>query len=426
MARSSGFEGTNLDTAHSYNRNLVIEAIRVHRMLSRADLTRLTGLAPQTISNITASLIAADLILTERRGGGGRGQPPVDLSLNPRGGYAFGASIGKQHVLVVLVNLRGDQIGKVAIDAERAPPDRVLRDVTAAVRNLRRRHLRTNDRVLGTGVAMTGLTTGGHFIGLAPDDMIAQWRDRSLAAELGRALNMPIFTDNDARAAAVGEALHGEGRRYRDFVYLYFGVGIGGGIIHAGQPFRGCYGRAGEFGHMIVRPGGRACPCGNRGCLERYASLSSALEALDRPGADPSTVLAEALAAGDVRLEAWVDAAAECLQTAIVNIENIFDPETVLLGGVLPEPLLDALYRRILPLPRSVASQRSDPATRVKKSTPGPTIPAMGAASLALFDATSAASSLLFKSNGEAPRPQGGAMSGQSRRGSSAPSSESV
>ena len=62
MARSSGFEGTNLDTAHSYNRHLVLEAIRVHGTLSRAELTRLTGLAPQTISNITASLIAADLI----------------------------------------------------------------------------------------------------------------------------------------------------------------------------------------------------------------------------------------------------------------------------------------------------------------------------------------------------------------------------
>lgn len=427
MARSSGFQGTNLDTAHSYNRHLVLEAIRVHRTLSRAELTRLTALAPQTISNITASLIAADLIVTDRRTGSGRGQPPVDLSLNPRGGFAFGTSIDEDHVLVVLVNLLGDRLGEITIEADRAPPDRVLHEVHAAVQELRRRHLHPNDRVLGTGVAMTGLTTGGHFIGLAPDEMIAQWRGRSLDAELGRVLAMPIFTDNDARAAAVGEALYGEGRRYRDFVYLYFGAGIGGGIIQTGQPFRGCHGRAGEFGHMIVRPGGRACPCGNRGCLEQYASLSSALHAIGHPPGHAGEVLAAALEKRDVRLEAWIGSAAESLQTAITNIENIFDPETVLLGGILPEPLLDALYRRILPLPRSVASQRVDQAKRVLKSTPGPMIPAMGAASLALFDATSAVSSLLFKSNGnQVPRPLTGTNSDPSKNAWNQPSGRGV
>ncbi len=404
MPRSSGFEGTNLDTAHSYNRHLVLEAIRVHGALSRAELTRLTGLAPQTISNITASLIDAELILTQKRAGSGRGQPPVDLSLNPRGGFAFGASIDKDRVFVVLVNILGDRLGEVAIEARKASPDRVLRELGTAVQDLRRQFLRPDDRVLGTGIAMTGLTTRGSFIGLAPDDAIRQWRGRSIDRELGAALGMPIYTDNDARAAAAGEALYGEGRRFRDFVYLYFGAGIGGGIIQTGQPFRGCYGRAGEFGHMIVRPGGRACPCGSRGCLEQYASMASALAAIDAPTRGASgQVLANALASGDARLEAWIDQAADGLRTAIINIENIFDPETVLLGGILPETLLDALYQRILPLPRSVASQREDRSERVLKSTPGPMIPAMGAASLALFDATSAASSLLFKSTPNRP-----------------------
>lgn len=66
---------------------------------------------------------------------------------------------------------------------------------------------------------------------------------------------MSIFTDNDARAAAVGETFYGKGRKYRDFVYIYFGVGVGGSIMNSGQPFRGSQGRAGEFGHMIVEAG---------------------------------------------------------------------------------------------------------------------------------------------------------------------------
>jgi predicted NBD/HSP70 family sugar kinase len=401
MPRSSGFEGTNLDTAHSYNRNLILEAIRVHGALSRADLTRLTSLAPQTISNIAASLIDEGLILAQRRTGTVRGQPPVDLSLNPKGGFAFGASIERDHVLVVLVNFLGERLGEITIDIGEPNPDAFLREIGKSVGVLRRQHLNRGSRVLGTGVAMTGLTTRGNLIGLAPDEAIAPWRGRSLEAELGAVLAMPIYTDNDARAAAVGETLYGVGRRYRDFVYLYFGTGIGGGIIQTGQPFRGHRERAGEFGHMIVHPNGRACTCGSRGCLEQYASLASALAAIGAPlGASAGEAMAEAIESRDKRLESWITSAADCLRTAILNLENIFDPEIVLLGGILPEPLLDRLYRRILPLPRSVASQRRDASPRVMKSTPGPMIPAMGAASLALFDATSAPSSLLFKSNG--------------------------
>ena len=87
------------------------------------------------------------------------------------------------------------------------------------------------------------------------------------------------------------------------------------------------------------------------------------------------------------------------LSTAIVNLENIFDPQTVLLGGIIPEPLLDAIMERIDPLPRTVSSRREGNSQRVVKSSLGPAIPAIGAASLALFDATSADFSLLFKKN---------------------------
>jgi predicted NBD/HSP70 family sugar kinase len=95
----------------------------------------------------------------------------------------------------------------------------------------------------------------------------------------------------------------------------------------------------------------------------------------------------------------WIESAAVHLRTAIVNLENIFDPQAVLLGGIIPEPLLDMIIERIAPLPRSVSSRRAEGSRRIVKSSIGPAIPAMGAASLALFDATSADFSLLFKKN---------------------------
>ncbi|MFA6153460.1 ROK family transcriptional regulator [Mesorhizobium sp.] len=395
------FAGTNLDQGQAYNRRLLLEAIRVHGALSRADLTRLTGLAPQTISNISATLTEAGLLVAERRNVNGRGQPPTDLRLNPTGGYAFGISIDNHRLFAVLVDIAGNRLDEIEDRLEETSPAYVLPKMAAAIAAMRRRTPIPDKRVLGTGIAMSGLTTHGSFIGLAPDEITSGWHGFPLESQLESTLGMPIFTDNDARAAAVGEAFYGEGRKYRDFVYIYFGVGVGGSIINAGQPFRGSQGRAGEFGHMIVEAGGRPCPCGNRGCLEQYASVGSALAAIERKSADlrAQDQLVRALADLDPGLLRWVEAAAVHLRTAIVNLENIFDPQTVLLGGIIPEPVLDAIVERIVPLPRTVSSRRTGDSRRIVKSSLGPAIPAMGAASLALFDATSADFSLLFKKN---------------------------
>jgi predicted NBD/HSP70 family sugar kinase len=395
------FGGTNLDQGHAYNRRLILEAIRVHGALSRADLTRLTGLAPQTISNLSATLAEAGLVVAERRSGSGRGQPPTDLRLNPRGGYAFGVSIDNRRLFTVLLDIAGNRLNESECHLKDTSPEAVLRRIASAIAALRRETSLPDERVLGAGIAMTGLTTHGSFIGLAPDEITSRWHGFPLESELEATLGMPIFTDNDARAAAVGEAFYGTGRKYRDFVYIYFGVGVGGSILNAGQPFRGSQGRAGEFGHMTVEAGGKLCSCGNRGCLEQYASMGSALQAIERRADDASgqQALVRALADGDPGLMQWIESAAVHLRTAIVNLENIFDPQAVLLGGIIPEPLLDRIIERIAPLPRSVSSRRGEGSRRIVKSSIGPAIPAMGAASLALFDATSADFSLLFKKN---------------------------
>jgi predicted NBD/HSP70 family sugar kinase len=395
------FGGTNLDQGHVYNRQLILEAIRVHGALSRADLTRLTALAPQTISNICAALVEAGLLVTERRSSSGRGQPPTDLRLNPMGGYAFGVSIDNRRLFTVLADMVGTPLNEFEDHLENTAPEAVLPRIASAISTLRRQTPLPVERVLGTGIAMTGLTTHGSFIGLAPDEITSRWYGFPLERELEKALGMPIFTDNDARAAAVGEAFHGEGRKFRDFVYIYFGVGVGGSIINSGQPFRGSQGRAGEFGHMIVEAGGRLCTCGNRGCLEQYTSMGSALRAIEcrDDHQDTQATLVRAFADRDSGLLRWIDEAAIHLQTAIVNLENIFDPQVVLLGGIIPEPLLDAIIERTLPLPRTVSSRREHDTRRIVKSSIGPSIPAIGAASLALFHATSADLSLLFKKN---------------------------
>ena len=98
------------------------------------------------------------------------------------------------------------------------------------------------------------------------------WRNEPLKAQLSKRIDLPLIVDNDANAAAWAEYRFGAGRGSSVMVCLTLGTGIGGALVINGQLFRGTYGMAGEWGHMISVPGGHRCECGNRGCWEQYAS----------------------------------------------------------------------------------------------------------------------------------------------------------
>jgi predicted NBD/HSP70 family sugar kinase len=402
MAFQMTFVGTNLDRGSVFNRRVVLDAIRAHGPLSRADLTRLCGLAPQTISNIVESLLESEFVIQhQRRQTSGRGQRPIDIAINPDGGYGFGVSFNRRDFFTVLVDLAGKQRGLIAEPVTDLCPPVIFERIKAAVSTLRTRHRIAGRKCLGLGIAMTGLTPTGERVGLAPHASYAAWENVPLAASIRKRIRMPVVTDNDARAAAVGELLYGAGRAFRSFQYIYFGVGVAGGSISSGQPFLGAFGRAGEIGHLVVEHGGRPCPCGNRGCFERYTSLASAYAALtglpeDDATVDPAAILA-AFERGDKRLASWIEQAGVHLRTVVITLENIFDPETVIVGGVFPEPVLDAMLRSAEPLPKSVSTRRGTDVPRIIKATVGMETPALGAASLALFAATSADLSVLFK-----------------------------
>ena len=159
-------------------------------------------------------------------------------------------------------------------------------------------------------------------------------------------------------AAAIGERFYGAARELNDFFYLFIGTGLGSGMILEGQPYKGAWGNAGEIGHMIVMPGGKACPCGNRGCLEQYVSLhavSQTMHAVGKVAQSPEDIR-RLYDANDPDLEDWIDSAAVQLRTAITNIENLFDPQSILLGGYLPDNVLSALVARLEP-PQYIGKQ---------------------------------------------------------------------
>jgi predicted NBD/HSP70 family sugar kinase len=221
-------------------------------------------------------------------------------------------------------------------------------------------------RVLGVGLAMPGPFDVESMSFVGPTTLEG-WRTVPIRERVETITGLPAFIEVDHRAAAQGEFLYGAGRGFRHVYYLHFGVGLGGCMILDGQPMRGTFGNAGEIGHMPLVPDGEACSCGNRGCLERYVSLEAFRRRRDAIG-----------------VEGWIEEAAPVLRAAIAIIENVFDPETIVIGGVDDELPLADLLARAEPLANSIGARADRTAPRILRSNTGKDAALRGAAASAV------------------------------------------
>ncbi|MDA8283686.1 MAG: ROK family protein [Actinomycetota bacterium] len=272
----------------------------------------------------------------------------------------------------------------------RAASPRRREDVIAAIRNAV-----SGSEPVAIGVGVPGLVdTGGvlvsspHLPGLAGTPLAALVREAWPDAA--------VWVGNDATAAAWAEAAAGAGRGASDVLTVTLGTGIGGGIVSGGRLQEGARRFAGEWGHMVVDPHGPPCPCGQRGCWERFASGDGlgrlAREAayagrLDLAGGDPEAVRGEhvtaAAAAGDAGALAVMQELAWWLALGLANLANIFDPEVIVLGGGLVDAgeVLVAPTREVFPRLVHAGDQRDR--IRIVPAELGSGAGAVGAALLA-------------------------------------------
>jgi len=369
--------------ARGFNRRVVLETIRIQGPISRGAIARATGLSLQTISNIADELLSSGLLREVGVRQGGRGAPAVDLALDPDGGFTFGISLDHRRLVIVLVDITGGLRRQERMEIEGLAPEKVLGHVKRLATGLARKEGAGAERIWGAGVVMPMLFKDDVPVAFGPTSMPA-WQHVPIVDLLSKSMAIPVVVENDATAAAVGEQFHGAGRRLRDFFYVFIGVGVGGGMILSGHPYRGSAGRAGELGHIVVDPGGRPCACGNHGCLERYASLSAAQHALDGRPEGSSRIDPLKIAARVDRLGAWIDLAAEHLSTACVTIDNLLNPEAIVIGGIVPDTVLSPLIASLRT--RLGQTLLRDRPIQIVKAEVDLETPALGGAALPLFN----------------------------------------
>ncbi|MFE0202705.1 ROK family protein [Streptomyces sp. NPDC058985] len=206
------------------------------------------------------------------------------------------------------------------------------------------------------GVAVPGIIDEEH--GTAVYAANLGWRDVPLRALLGERLGtVPVALGHDVRAGGLAEGRIGAGQGADRFLFVPLGTGIAGAIGIDGRVESGAHGFAGEIGHVVVRPGSLPCPCGQRGCLERFASASAVSQAWAEACGDPAADAADcakAVESGDARaLAVWQDAV-DALADGLVTALTLLDPRVLIIGGGLAEagetlftPLRDAVRRRV-------------------------------------------------------------------------------
>ncbi len=368
------------------SQRLVLQCLRRLGEASRADLARAAGLTHTAVGQIVARLERAGLLRSAgRRQQGQRGQPAHLVTLEPKGAAALGVRLDRGRIETVLADLSGALLGQRAHDGMLPPPEEALacvrRDVEgliAALPAARRR------RISGIGVARPyNLGSWLATLGLPPDSFTA-WDRFTFGDELARATGLPVIEENDGTAAAIAELLHGAGRRQDDFLYVFIGPAVGGGLVLDGQAVRGRTGNAADIGVIPVAPSRLSSAPeapGGRDILLGRASVAALMRHLRARGETPSALTAlpptEAVAE-------WLEDCAAALVEPLLAARALLGVPLVVIDGDLPAPLIDRLIARLSPMLRAATAESRQPPALARGSF-GATAGALGAASMPLF-----------------------------------------
>jgi predicted NBD/HSP70 family sugar kinase len=340
--------GSNQIGMRQFNERVVLQAIRLHGALAKADIARLTRLTPQTVSLIMARLEADDLVVRRESVRGRVGQPSVPIALNPDGAYSIGIKVGRRSLDVLLVDFAGAVRERLSLKYTFPNPDTVFDEIGARLKQLRRGlPPKRRDRLTGIGIAAP-LSLGGwqKLLGIAPK-LAEKWDQIDIRERVAALTDLPVHFVKDTAAACVAELVAGRGRSMRSFLYIFVDTFIGGGLVIDSHLHRGVSGNAGAVGSLALR-----AATGQSGTPDQLLSAASLwnLEALYvKAGLDAS-------AAADERAmdkpwlrqtRRWLDDACPNVALAIHGAACLLDLEGVILDGSFSRPLLEAMLAEL-------------------------------------------------------------------------------
>ena len=333
-----------------YNERLILHAIRQHGEIASAELVKETGLSVQSVSRITKRLLGLELIekRDRRRIKGKVGQPSVPLALKADGAYSIGMKIGRKSMDIVAMDFSGTIQESKLFEYEFPEPLQVIAasndGISEILANLTSSQ---RGRVVGLGVvAPYGLPDWRAELN-SPASLAEKWAATDLREAVAETHGLPIWEDHDAKAACLADLLlHGVGARPKNYLFLFLGTIMSGGVVLDGTIMHGPHGYAGAIGPLRV-PGSLA-PLEPDRCnltipLLKVASRYVLNEMLHVAGHDPGKVLFREDCCELAPVRDWANHAAKAVAVGIMSAISTFDFEAVVIDGDLPSDVREYL-----------------------------------------------------------------------------------
>ena len=336
-----------------HNLSSVLRLIHTQSPISRAKLAVITGLNKSTVSSLVDELLSRKLVHETGSNSGGAGRPATLLEMNPQAGLISGVELGVDFVSVAVTDFLGNILWRRREDANpNEDQDKMINQTLRIVKEAMTAGKQKNTRFIGLGLATPGTVDLKEGVLIFAPNL--HWRNVPFGKIFTEHTKLRVFVENDANAAAIAEHLFGTARHCQDFLFVFAGVGIGGGLFLNGRLYRGKNGYAGEIGHspIMAEPSQTVCHCGNRGCWETYANQYSIIQRVQaRLEVKRTSIIPKLIAeqnspitiaiikqAADVGDREAIDSfteAGHAMGQGFAGLINIFNPEKIILGGPL-------------------------------------------------------------------------------------------
>jgi predicted NBD/HSP70 family sugar kinase len=321
----------------------VMHQLRFKGPASRADLSRQTGLDAKTLTNVSQTLLEKGLIAAQETVVAGRGRPAEIIAVQGNAALGLGVDLGAQQITGVLLDLAGNTLAHFHEEFDSPmSKDLLLKKAEELVSKL----LNATTSALRKRIQAIGLCIPGFLDrseGLVRESVnIENFQNVPVRDIFKKRFGYPVILEESSRMMAMAELWFNQHSSESHFICIDLGTGIGMGIVHKGQLYRGAREKSGEIGHMVVDPDGRSCSCGRRGCLETVASGKALMKMAEQLDLEKYAVKATggkaislAAMSGHVKAKHLLEKVGESIGIAVANVINLFDPDFIILNGGL-------------------------------------------------------------------------------------------
>ena len=334
------FKMVDVNDVRDINQTLLLHLIREQQPISRAEISKITGLRPGTISSIINRLIRKGVVYEGEEGPSSGGRKPKYLYINGESAYVLAVDVGVRETVYAISDFNGRILKQKALMTE-GEPKKFLKNLCKEIKQTIEKHY-PKTKFDAIGVSVPGLinrNTGE--VAVSPN---LEWNNTPIRKIFEDEFSLPVFVENDANAAAFSELWYGplSDIKVKTLLYILVVDGLGTGLIINGNLHVGSEIGLGGFGHMCIEPGGELCSCGRKGCWETLASESATIaryhRLMNNKNGSITTSIKDIISMankGDEKAVAAIEATAEYLGDGIANLAHGLSPEMIVIGGDL-------------------------------------------------------------------------------------------